>query len=211
MQRRPESESALGLGGNLSRPMSPRPPYALQHYFTWTGDSSMTDAAFGFVAPVPQGLPWDQLLPPIRANDLLSSSALRRSPASYTALLMAGIGLASVPVARLQALPMGPTVVQGAATVTTTSPTSVQVAQQTERVVINWSSFNVGIGELVQFLQGGQHWQALNRDLSGAISQVAGRISGNGQFFLSNAAAGLNRNLHTLRDLRNKTKIFHGA
>lgn len=174
--------------GVVASSVSIRPTYTFQDYFAWTGDPSMTDAVLGLDPTLPLGRPWDELLPPLSRDDLLSSSALRRSVASYAVLTLTGIGLSGVPVSRLQALPVGPTVVQGSATVTQTAPNALTVNQHSEKVIINWTSFNVGVGELVNFLQGGQHWQALNRDLSGAVSQIAGQVKAPGQFLLSNAA-----------------------
>lgn len=66
------------------------------------------------------------------------------------------------------------------------SGTQTTVTQSSDRVVINWNSFNVGADEAVQFVQPGSDSAALNRITGNDASTILGRISANGQVYLVN-------------------------
>lgn len=85
-----------------------------------------------------------------------------------------------------EAAPVGGVVSSGTATITGGTTTTIQ--QSSANVAIDWQSFNVQSGEQVVFNQPGATSIALNRDFSGAPSQVLGSISANGQVFLINTA-----------------------
>ena len=106
-------------------------------------------------------------------------------PVSAVALTMA-LGTA----ARAGALPTGGAVTQGAATIVQASPTQLNVTQTGAagaRAVVNWSSFNVGVGASVTFVQPDQTSAILNRVGAGAsASQIDGSINSNGAVFLIN-------------------------
>src|ERR1700733_13503094 len=86
-------------------------------------------------------------------------------------------------------LPTGGTVVAGSATLTTGStPNSavLNVDQSTQRAVIDWNTFNLGSSAQVNFEQPNSHSVTLNQILDSSASQIFGKITGNGQVFLSN-------------------------
>lgn len=85
------------------------------------------------------------------------------------------------------AAPSGGNVVSGSATITTTG-NATTVNQQTELLAIDWDQFNVGTGESVNFSQPGSSAIALNRDLSGARSNLMGTLTANGRVFILNSA-----------------------
>ena len=60
------------------------------------------------------------------------------------------------------------------------------IDQSSNRLVIDWQSFNVGSNERVEFNQPGTDAIALNRITNGAPSTIAGQISANGRIFLIN-------------------------
>ena len=62
----------------------------------------------------------------------------------------------------------------------------IEVNQSTEKAIIDWSSFDVGQNNLVEFVQPSTQSQILNRVLGSTPSTIAGRIKANGQVFLVN-------------------------
>lgn len=60
------------------------------------------------------------------------------------------------------------------------------IQQQTDRMAIDWESFNVAADERVQFIQPSSSSLALNRVLSHTGSEIHGRIEANGHILLVN-------------------------
>ena len=110
-----------------------------------------------------------------------------RKNAALLGLLSAAPGLAPAQTAAAPGvLPSGGTVVSGAATITSSTPSSLVIEQGTARAVINWNSFSVGQPNAVTFNQPGQSAAILNRVTGSTASTIAGQITGNGQVFLVN-------------------------
>jgi fibronectin-binding autotransporter adhesin len=63
-----------------------------------------------------------------------------------------------------------------------------QINQVSGALAINWDSFNVGVNEIVQFVQPDGSAVALNRIVGGDASAIFGRIDANGTVFLVNTA-----------------------
>ena len=65
------------------------------------------------------------------------------------------LGLATSLLAGQTALanPQGGAVAGGAATITQTSPTRLDITQTTAKGIINWQSFNIGAGQTTTFVQ----------------------------------------------------------
>ncbi|MGN2249706.1 filamentous hemagglutinin N-terminal domain-containing protein [Frateuria sp. GZRe14] len=63
---------------------------------------------------------------------------------------------------------------------------NVVINQASDKLVLNWQSFNLGQDALVRFNQPGTSAVALNRILDQNASQIFGQISSNGQVFLIN-------------------------
>ena len=95
------------------------------------------------------------------------------------------IGLLSAS-ALAQSLPTGGQVAAGAATISTPTANSMVVRQTTDRLAINWQSFNIGAGNSVRFDQPSTSSIALNRVLGNSRSEIFGNLSSNGQVFLIN-------------------------
>lgn len=55
-----------------------------------------------------------------------------------------------------------------------------------ERAVINWKDFSIGVGESVRFIQPGRHSAVLNRVQGGDLSYLAGLLEANGRVYLIN-------------------------
>ena len=74
---------------------------------------------------------------------------------------------------------------QGYATNETIGNT-LRVNQETDKVILNWKSFNVGAENEVQFHQPGSTSIALNRIFQNDPSQILGKVTANGQIYLYN-------------------------
>jgi len=81
--------------------------------------------------------------------------------------------------------PQAPTVAAGSIAVTRQGATTV-VTQGTEKGIIDWRSFSIGPQESVRFDQPGRSSITLNRVTSSEISRIDGKLSANGQVWLSN-------------------------
>ena len=107
------------------------------------------------------------------------------------ALAMAGLAQAGAPTSTPTStqLPTGGSVVAGTASIAstvTTSSASMTITQSSQRAVVDWTRFDVGSAAQVNFVQPSASSVTLNRVLSSDPSQIFGRISANGQVFLTN-------------------------
>lgn len=84
------------------------------------------------------------------------------------------------------ALPQGPSVIQGGASISNPSAGILQVNQATQKAIINWNSFSIGNQELTQFIQPGSSASVLNRVTGGNLSQIYGTLKANGNVYLVN-------------------------
>ncbi len=85
------------------------------------------------------------------------------------------------------AMPTGGSVVAGSAAITQTA-NATTINQASQRAAINWQSFNVGSQQQVNFAQPSASAVALNRVTGPDPSQIAGKLSANGQVVLVNQA-----------------------
>ncbi len=111
------------------------------------------------------------------------SVSLRHSTALTAAAVAGAIAAPSIALA----LPQDGNVVEGQAEIIYGS-NSVEIVQGSDRVIIEWSSFDVGVDESVNFVQPSQLASALNRVLSGQSSAILGSLTGNGQITIVNPA-----------------------
>ncbi|CAN1535534.1 FhaB Large exoproteins involved in heme utilization or adhesion [Burkholderiaceae bacterium] len=103
-------------------------------------------------------------------------------------LALTGGAGAQSPPATTQ-LPTGGTVARGNATISQTATAqaaAMTVNQSSQRAVINWDSFNLGSAASIHFAQPNAQAVTLNRVNDSNPSQIFGRITSNGQVFLSN-------------------------
>ena len=100
--------------------------------------------------------------------------------------LAAAVSSALAPAAFAQTLPTNGQVVGGSASISTPTAGSMQIDQSSARAVINWQSFSIGAGGRVHFNQPGASSVVLNRVTGGSPSEIFGRLTANGQVFLSN-------------------------
>ena len=97
------------------------------------------------------------------------------------AIAMAGLGLPT----GVMAGPQGGVVTGGAGTISQGNNTTT-INQATDRLAIEWQSFDVAADERVQYIQPDSSSVALNRILSNRGSEIHGRIDANGQVILVN-------------------------
>lgn len=87
-----------------------------------------------------------------------------------------------------QALPQLANISSGTATVSNPVQGQLLVNQTTDKLIANWSSFNVGAQARVDFIQPDSSSIALNRIASTAPSEIFGQVNANGQLILVNPA-----------------------
>ncbi|EMW9808440.1 filamentous hemagglutinin N-terminal domain-containing protein, partial [Salmonella enterica] len=95
--------------------------------------------------------------------------------------LLPGMALAN------PSLPTGGQIVAGQGSIST-SGNQMTVNQNTQGMVTNWNSFDIGKNHTVQFVQPGSSAVALNRVTGGHESQILGTLKANGQVMLINPA-----------------------
>jgi filamentous hemagglutinin family protein len=87
------------------------------------------------------------------------------------------------------AIPEGAKIINGNATVTSPNTQTVQINQTSNKVIIDWNSFNIGANEKAQFIQPSSSAIALNRiNPAQGASQIYGQLIANGQVILINGA-----------------------
>jgi len=152
--------------------------------------------------------PFDRSIPRARI-------APERATASVAVLAAAGLLICSVAPGRAQQLPVPcasgacsgaafANSVNGKVTARVTSDANkTTIDQSAQRAILNWQSFNIGAGKSVEFRQPDASAVALNRIHQASPSQIAGKLSANGQVYLINQngivfGAGAQVNVHSL-------------
>ncbi|MCQ8181739.1 filamentous hemagglutinin N-terminal domain-containing protein, partial [Methylomonas sp. SURF-1] len=82
-------------------------------------------------------------------------------------------------------LPTGGQVVSGQASIQQNAA-RMDVIQSSQKAIINWQTFNIGASAHVDFQQPNASAIALNRVTSGNASEIAGKLTANGQVYLVN-------------------------
>ena len=85
----------------------------------------------------------------------------------------------------VQANPTGATVVNGQVSFSQPDANTLSITNS-PNAIINWQGFDIGAGELTQFLQQNSSSAVLNRVISGNASTILGKLQSNGQVFLIN-------------------------
>ena len=109
----------------------------------------------------------------------------RTSRATNLSCLIAS-ALGVMPLVVLAAdLPTGGQVVAGSAAISQAG-TTLTVTQTSGKLATDWQSFNIGVGNTVNFVQPSSSAVALNRVLGSDVSVIQGALNANGQVFLVN-------------------------
>ncbi|MFZ5755279.1 MAG: filamentous hemagglutinin N-terminal domain-containing protein [Pseudomonadota bacterium] len=117
----------------------------------------------------------------------MTAIATRRSTRSFraTSLLLAILMVA--PNGTAFAAPAGGRVVSGSGSISNPAAGYTRIDQQSQRLAIDWQSFDVAVDERVQFVQPDSQALALNRILDGKASEIFGKIDANGRVILQNS------------------------
>lgn len=83
------------------------------------------------------------------------------------------------------ALPVGGQVVAGQGSIQAQGSV-MTVNQASQRMALDWQSFNIGAGQTVNFVQPNVQATALNRVLGSDVSTIQGQINANGRLYLLN-------------------------
>src|SRR5688572_30161362 len=100
------------------------------------------------------------------------------------AIVLAGVQFALASVAA--ALPTDGQVVAGSASIRQPSVQTLHINQATDKAILNWKGFSIGIDEAVKFIQPNSSSISLNRVTGGDPSAILGQLSANGRLFLIN-------------------------
>lgn len=103
---------------------------------------------------------------------------------SCQSFIAATFCLVILPLPPAHAGPEGGEVVGGAGSINQSGSTTIN--QASDRMAIDWQSYDVGTNERVHYIQPDSSSVSLNRILSNHGSQIQGRIDANGQVFLVN-------------------------
>ena len=111
---------------------------------------------------------------------------LSRKPSNWAIFLVSFLTyLVGIFPSIVFALPTDPTVQSGSATIDTVSPEKMNIYQNTEKAIIDWSSFNIDTAEHVDF-QLSQGGVTLNRITGNDPSQILGKLTSNGDLWVVN-------------------------
>lgn len=82
--------------------------------------------------------------------------------------------------------PIDGVVETGSAEISAPTPGTLVINQTSDKAIINWCGFDVGLGEQTRFVLPGRTSVTLNRDFSGDPSEILGSVTSNGRFYLIN-------------------------
>jgi filamentous hemagglutinin family protein len=84
------------------------------------------------------------------------------------------------------ALPHGQKIIYGEGHIQKPDNSNIVIYQNSDQMITNWQEFNIGQSESVKFMQPNTDSVALNRVIGHDPTSIFGKISANGQIFLSN-------------------------
>lgn len=111
-----------------------------------------------------------------KAARRLGLRLLRRGPALLVPLLACGVAGAN---------PQGPQVISGSVQFATPNTQTLEITNS-PAAIINWNSFNIGVGETTRFIQQNAASAVLNRVTQPGASALLGNLESNGRVFLIN-------------------------
>src|SRR4051812_44937293 len=126
------------------------------------------------------------MVKPVKQQYLLQSTTILASRALAGLAILASSVIVS---GQAEAAPCTATPVFTGGTVGTTvtcSGANTNVTQTTDRAILDWSNFNTGSGEKVNFNQPTAGAIALNRINSGSLTTFSGLLQANGNIILVN-------------------------
>lgn len=115
----------------------------------------------------------------------MRKSEMKRNRRLYRLAISLLVGLWAVTPGSVNALPNGGDIVSGTGTISQTAQDMV-IQQNTQQLITNWQGFSIGSAESVTFNQPSSSAVALNRVIGVDPSVILGKLSANGQVFLTN-------------------------
>ncbi|SHE90653.1 two-partner secretion domain-containing protein [Schwartzia succinivorans] len=128
--------------------------------------------------------------------------------------------LFSASVSAVYAMPTDGVVKSGQATISSVVDNTMNINQTTDRVAIDWTSFDIAANETVNFVQPNANSIALNRVTGNDVSEIYGALNANGKVFLLNTSGilfaegasinvnGLVASTGELKDINNTNNLF---
>ncbi len=111
---------------------------------------------------------------------------VRKAPKTHPRTIALAVSAALLPWGTAYALPTGEQVVHGAVSVARPTAQTMQITQGTQKGIVNWQGFSIGASEHVNVTQPSVSSVLLNRVLGNNPSEIFGRLTANGQVFLTN-------------------------
>jgi len=105
---------------------------------------------------------------------------------AWPMLVAASLPMAAPLPTYAQTLPSGAVVTAGKVNISTPNANTMVVHQDTQRAVVNWSSFNIGQGNTVNFAQPNAASATLNVVKGATPTDISGTLKANGAVFLIN-------------------------
>ena len=84
------------------------------------------------------------------------------------------------------ALPQGGQIIAGSGAIHEHTPGNMEIHQSSSQMIANYQSFSIGSAQSVQFIQPSASSVSLNRVIGIDPSVILGKLSANGQIFLTN-------------------------
>ena len=125
-----------------------------------------------------------RLKPSVLAAESVPNQSLRVNAMAFAV----ATALSSPAALYAQNLPTGLQTVKGAVTVSTPTPTSMQLNQTTQNAGMTAQTFSIGSGHRVDVLQPGRSSVMVMDVLGGNVSSIFGTLTATGNFFLVNPA-----------------------
>lgn len=119
---------------------------------------------------------------------VVAREGVRRRGKSRSGARLAATGIALLSLSALgtaHALPTGGQIKHGDATITSDGAQMV-IQQHTDKLVTDWTHFNISAGHGVRFQQPGKDSVALNKVIGAGSTQISGALDANGSVFLIN-------------------------
>ena len=118
---------------------------------------------------------------------VVSEHSARQGKSGRTRLNLVVGALGAAPLSLLAAdLPQGGQVTLGSGAISTPSSNHMQIQQGSQKLAIDWQSFDIGADSKVTFQQPGSDAIALNRVVGSDGSKIMGQLDANGRVFLIN-------------------------
>ena len=99
---------------------------------------------------------------------------------------MIGFILGNPGVALASNLPTGAQVVSGEIDINTVGSNTLNIVQGTQSAIVNWQSFDIGHGALVDIVQPNIDAAMLSRVIGNNLSEIHGSLNANGHLYLIN-------------------------